>query len=158
MFRTILPRRISPTPRPLLSLLSLRLSRNSSKHSLKTVSLQSYTRPGPVQLYYPPCEQAPKSLFSTTPPRLINEAEGTFKFGGERKNVLEKRLESNPKEVTTTSSMTPILDPTTKAVAYGGPSNDPDMLRGLRSDLVGPLTHTGYRRFPMLMVCNKENS
>lgn len=136
MFRTISPRRLS-APRSLLAFSSPRSFKSHVKLQLKALSPQFYIQP---QLYNRRLELVSRS-FSTTTLRLINDAQRKTKLKEERKNALQQKLESDPENVTTTSSMTPILDPKPKktAAAHSGSTDDPDMLRGLRSDLVGLL-------------------
>lgn len=76
-----------------------------------------------------------KSLFSTTRPRSIDEAEKK-KFE-ELQNSLGRKLKVEPENVTTcsSSSLAPVFD--SRPTNRGGSSDDLDMFRGLKSDLVG---------------------
>jgi hypothetical protein len=140
MFRIVSPRRISP-PRSLAGLRSLHSFSNNVKPRLKAPQLQSYPEQGPVTLYFSHTGRVSKSFFSSTPLNLI-KIEKRSKIEAERENALQQKLESNPEKVTTTSSMTPIFDPKPRNTETHNESGDePDMLRGLKSDLVGPLIY-----------------
>lgn len=84
----------------------------------------------------------PRSLFSTTQFRSLSEAEKKAKLGEERRNALKQKLEADPENVTSTSSLTPIFDPKPgpSAATHNEGNNDPDMFRGLKSDLVSLLS------------------
>lgn len=155
MFRSIPSRRLSSTcvPRSLLVHSTLRSFSSNTRPSLKTLSLRPYTQPNSLQLYHPRFLLISKSLFSTTQLHRISDAEKKAKLEEERQNALKQKLEADPENVTSTSSMTPIFDPKPKkpVLAQNESGDDPDMLRGLKSDLVW-ISYPAYHIHPCVLM------
>lgn len=134
MFRSIPSRRLSSAPRSLLALSTPHTFSSNVGPKFKPLLLRQSS---PTYLYHPRSLSVSKSLFSTTQLRPANEAEKA-KLENERQNSLNQKLKVDLENVTRTSSTTPIFDhrPTNRS-AQGGSDDDPDILRGLKSDLAG---------------------
>lgn len=139
MFRSI--PRFSSAPR---SLLVFPIARRPNFNPLPI-----RTQPSQAHLY-PRASLVSKSLFSAAQLCSTRGAEKKAKLEADRQAALMQKLKVDPENVTSTSSVIPIFDyrPTNQSA----PSDGPDILHGLKSDLVSTYFFDTYFSWPWILM------